>query len=688
MRIDIPFFTVSSKMSINFSPKNVQQSCFLFQKSSPSAVHSRVNPGVTGELNQFQKTSPFAFLQNRTVFVSRILASKNGPSSRRVQPDKKWLKAKDSIKQTSLLSTETLTISEQFTLKDDMKLRENQAIGLVVAAQANFMRVIVERAGDEEFEEETSTIENSSEQFVSNGSVGALHENLESGNNNLDSSRGTEAAKDTSKQRLEVVSAENAQVAYGSNVQTSTEVKESCGEITDYPDSGPHVDSGHVGICRMLSAVQIDRGNSNIQEAGNLNPVTTIQDRDVMDAKPKDYRRENDNDDNLETSALVQRNRQYGTSENSKENQDFGTSPKESLRTKTGTELLCVVRALLKKIKRRVLVGDKVLVGGIDWTDKRGMIEDAFERKSELMDPPVANVDHLLVLFSMDQPKLELSILTRFLVEAESTEIPFTLVLNKSDLVQEEVMHTWEERLKSWGYQPLFCSADSNVGVTALVDVLENRTSVVVGPSGVGKSSLINALRRGLEICVTSDMDPFSWQVGDGSKWFEDQRVGEISVRSGRGKHTTRNVALLPLPTGGFLADTPGFNQPSLVKVTKSSLAWMFPEIKQMMNASEFGRCAFKDCLHIGEPGCAVKGDWERYPYYLQLLDEIKIREEIQIRLIGTKRESDVRYKVGEMGVKQAEPRLELKKHRRQSRKRVNQSILDEVMEELEDTED
>ena len=104
-----------------------------------------------------------------------------------------------------------------------------------------------------------------------------------------------------------------------------------------------------------------------------------------------------------------------------------------------GVELLCVVRAVLKKIKRRVLVGDKVLVGSIDWVDRRGMIENVFQRSSEILDPPVANVDHFLVLFSLEQPRLEPFALTRFLVEAESTGIPLTLALNKSELVDEEV---------------------------------------------------------------------------------------------------------------------------------------------------------------------------------------------------------------------------------------------------------
>jgi len=107
--------------------------------------------------------------------------------------------------------------------------------------------------------------------------------------------------------------------------------------------------------------------------------------------------------------------------------------------SKNGSGLLCVVRAVLKKIKRRVLVGDKVVVGSIDWVDRRGMIENVFQRSSEILDPPVANVDHLLVLFSLEQPRLDSFVLTRFLIEAESTGIPITLALNKVELVDQEV---------------------------------------------------------------------------------------------------------------------------------------------------------------------------------------------------------------------------------------------------------
>lgn len=336
------------------------------------------------------------------------------------------------------------------------------------------------------------------------------------------------------------------------------------------------------------------------------------------------------------------------------------------------------MRALLKKIKRRVMVGDKVLVGSVDWVDRRGMIENVFQRNSEMLDPPVANVDHLLVLFSLDQPKLEPFTLTRFLVEAESTGIPLTLALNKTELVDKETMESWKARFRGWGYQPIFCSVESGHNIDLLAFQLRDQTTVVVGPSGVGKSSLINALRSNPRTCDTADGENWFEPIL-GSKWYDDQRVAEVSTRSGRGKHTTRHVSLLPLSGGGYLADTPGFNQPSLLKVTKQSLAQTFPEIRKMLGGNESAKCSFNNCLHLGEPGCIVKGDWERYSFYFQLLDEIRIREEFQLRTFGTKRESDVRLKTGDMGSQQAEPRLVLKKHRRQSRKKTNQSILDDL---------
>ncbi|KAH7294081.1 hypothetical protein KP509_28G055500 [Ceratopteris richardii] len=172
----------------------------------------------------------------------------------------------------------------------------------------------------------------------------------------------------------------------------------------------------------------------------------------------------------------------------------FATAESLGAKEKLGRELLCVVRALLKKIKRRVMVGDKVLVSGIDWVDGRGMIEEVFDRETEVLDPPVANVDQLIVLAALDRPRPEPFSLSRFLVEAESTRIPFTVVFNKVDLVSSEDVSDWESRLTSWGYKPLFCSATLKLGTDSLVELLANKTSAIIGLSGVGKSSMINAL--------------------------------------------------------------------------------------------------------------------------------------------------------------------------------------------------
>ncbi|CAN1794599.1 Small ribosomal subunit biogenesis GTPase RsgA 1, mitochondrial [Linum perenne] len=419
------------------------------------------------------------------------------------------------------------------------------------------------------------------------------------------------------------------------------------------------------------------RARENVKEYSSLSPLLSIEDKvNLSDSQA------------IGTVAAAQANFMrviVGTlPEQDESRADDAPSPSSSEGGRVGMELLCVVRAVLKKIKRRVMVGDRVLVGSIDWVDRRGMVENVFQRNSEVLDPPVANVDHLLVLFSLDQPKPEPFTLTRFLVEAESTGIPLTLALNKTELVDDETIDSWKARLEGWGYKPVFCSVGANHGLETLASIMRDQTTVVVGPSGVGKSSLINALRSNPS-SHDNAADAENWfEPLLRSKWLEDQRVGEVSTRSGRGKHTTRHVSLLPLTEGGYLADTPGFNQPSLMKVTKQSLQEAFPEIREMLKANEPEKCTFNDCLHLGERGCVVSGDWERYPFYLQLLDEIRTREEFQLRTFGTKREGDVRYKMGDMGKKQAEPRLEAKKHRRVSRKKMNQSLLDEVDDDEE----
>ena len=407
-------------------------------------------------------------------------------------------------------------------------------------------------------------------------------------------------------------------------------------------------------------------------------------------------------------------------------------------------ELLCVVRALLKKIKQRVLVGDAVDVLGIDWVDRRAMVETVHTRRSSLVDPPVANVDHALLVFALERPPLEAKQLTRFLVSMEATGVPFTLVLNKCDLCDETTRADWGARLEQWGYYPRFVSVATGEGVDELeaelavgmshnraldgsdgdgagsiddddneTDEAEGRTSdtgvaprsvtVLAGPSGVGKSSLINRLRAGSKLaealaaageleeengdCAvigenetnelegdddndTDDKDTYEDAVnrfitdvdisggGGGARGsitldgLELQSVKAVSSKLGRGRHTTRHVTLLPLKSGGLLADTPGFGYPSLTSITTNTLPDCFPEIVRAK--AERGACKFSDCTHRDEPGCVVDEvmPWEedRYDFYADMFDEVAAIEKVERERGKRVSEQRTKYKSGKGG--------------------------------------
>ena len=392
-------------------------------------------------------------------------------------------------------------------------------------------------------------------------------------------------------------------------------------------------------------------------------------------------------------------------------------------------ELLCVVRALLKKIKRRVLVGDDVTITGCDWVDNRAMVHDVAPRRSRLTDPPVANVDRALLVFALERPPLEAKQLTRFLVSMEHTNVPFDVVLNKCDLVDEVTKDDWAARLEQWGYTPRFVSVATGEGISELEADLarrreaddgesdgeshgvsdRTRVTVLAGPSGVGKSSLINRLRAGSALAealaeageLDETNDAFDLDSGEASgaedsrsrsgddrrlttnaesgdveknvyvtdvdisgggggargavnlrmaAGVELQSVKAVSAKLGRGRHTTRHVTLLPLKSGGLLADTPGFGYPSLEGVTVDELisGSLFPEIALARRLE--GRCKFADCTHRDEPGCAVDAamPWEefRYDAYCDVFDEVEAAEKAT-KAAGYKRETRVRYKDG-----------------------------------------
>lgn len=373
--------------------------------------------------------------------------------------------------------------------------------------------------------------------------------------------------------------------------------------------------------------------------------------------------------------------------------------------------LLCVVRALLKKMKRRVLVGDMVRVVGIDWADGRGMVEDVFPRTSKLDEPPVSNISRVMLVFSLAMPPFMPSAATRYLVSAEHTGLPVTVVLNKCDLVSDKEVQDEVSRLEAWGYDCVAVSVHEGreTGLDELEERLKGDVTVVAGPSGAGKSSIINALSR-----------RSSREIEDGTVQYDLQVVGDVSERVGRGKHTTRNVTIIELAGGGALVDTPGFNQPTL-SFPSTDLESCFPEIRVRLDRIDGegnkAACAFKNCRHISEPGCIVRGEttgvaetgaktekdadimaraapetkelertaqqaagslcWERYPYYVELLQELQATEEhLAKRATGKhRREGTSRRKTSAGGIDREEARLETKTHRRTSRRSVKQEI-------------
>lgn len=322
--------------------------------------------------------------------------------------------------------------------------------------------------------------------------------------------------------------------------------------------------------------------------------------------------------------------------------------------------LLCTRRTRLKKIGQSVMVGDRVLIEEPDWQDARGAIGRVEPRSTELQRPPVANAELILLVFAVAEPTLDPWQLSRFLVKAESTALQLCLCFNKCDLITPEQQQQWQQRLSTWGYDASYISVVQGIGIDQLLSRLEGKITVVAGPSGVGKSSLIDTLIPSINL-----------------------RVGEVSGKLQRGRHTTRHVELFELPGGGLLADSPGFNQPDM-DCLPSNLAQYFPEARARLQQAN---CQFSNCLHRDEPNCVVRGDWERYEYYLDFLDKAIARQTALQQ--QPDEESNLKLKVKRSGKSQYEPKLQTKKYRRTSRNVKQQNLQDiyarQLEEEIED---
>jgi ribosome biogenesis GTPase / thiamine phosphate phosphatase len=307
------------------------------------------------------------------------------------------------------------------------------------------------------------------------------------------------------------------------------------------------------------------------------------------------------------------------------------------------SRLLCTRRSRLGKTGQSICVGDRVWVDGIDWAAGRGAVASREPRRSLLQRPAVANVSKVVVVVSLAEPALDPLQLTRFLLTAEATGQPVRLVFSKTDCLPPQALQAWQRQVRGWGYEALATSSRTGAGLEALRDALsEPGIAVLCGPSGVGKSSLLNGLRPELAL-----------------------RVAAVSGRLQRGRHTTRHVELFALAPGALLADTPGFNRPEL-PADPAALAPLFPELRLRLAEA---RCRYANCLHQGDPGCAAGTDWDRYDHYQHCLEALSA-EAIRKPLGAGEAAAN--------GLKQrgnrSEPRLN-KRQRQPSRRRQRQQL-------------
>jgi len=266
-----------------------------------------------------------------------------------------------------------------------------------------------------------------------------------------------------------------------------------------------------------------------------------------------------------------------------------------------------------------IAVGDDVVFEMEDELENRVMITELFPRRNYVnrISPAnrrmhhiiASNLDQSLLVATLKDPRTSVGFIDRFLVTCEAFHIPAIVLFNKADIYGELEMELFQERKAMYervGYKVLLTSVRTKEGIDLLRDVLHDRMTLISGHSGVGKSSLINEILEN-----------------------ENIRTSEVSDWSGKGMHTTTFAEMYDLPKGGRLIDTPGMREFAIADISKQELSHYFPEMRAVMND-----CQFNDCMHINEPGCAVKkavikGEIheERYVSYLTILDSIQEKQ-------------------------------------------------------------
>ncbi len=262
----------------------------------------------------------------------------------------------------------------------------------------------------------------------------------------------------------------------------------------------------------------------------------------------------------------------------------------------------CKAKGSFRTKKLKPLVGDDCEIEIIDEEKLTGNITEIFPRHSTMIRPACANVDQALVIFSVKSPDPNFNLLDRFLIYMESEDVPCIICFNKDDLDAEFNTEEIKKAYEDAGFSVLFISARDKKGIDDVKNILDKKTTVVAGPSGVGKSTLINLLAE-----------------------KEVMETGGLMKKIERGKQTTRHAELMPIWDGTFIMDTPGFTSLEVFGADKNGLCSFYHEFDK---ASD--ECRFSDCIHVNEPGCRVKelvGDGTisklRYENYLNLYKEL-----------------------------------------------------------------
>jgi len=259
--------------------------------------------------------------------------------------------------------------------------------------------------------------------------------------------------------------------------------------------------------------------------------------------------------------------------------------------------LLCIRRSKLNYQGLFIDVGDIVCVESIDYKNKRAVVSDVEPRQSFLKRPAVANVTLVSICISADEPLFDMEQTSRFLLTAECANIEPLIILTKIDLITKNDLILYINKFKSWGYDCIPVSIHNSQSIDSLIERFrKTKLTVLAGPSGVGKTSLINHLIPTVSLPISS-----------------------VSKKLKRGTHTTRHVELFAIGKGSLLADTPGFNRPEIL-CEPSGFASLFPEFRMQLTKSQ---CKFRNCLHRDEPGCVIDKDLERYPFYRENLEEM-----------------------------------------------------------------